>query len=92
MAIHDKIRDEKLQYRISREAAKIPLLSSGNAHKYKYITGEEYYIQSQMIERSRFKYTPLHKTFEKQIEQLKIKVKSKQSFRAFKFIFIYIFR
>ena len=41
MAIHDKIRDEKLQYRISREAAKIPLLSSGNAHKYKYISGEE---------------------------------------------------
>ena len=27
MAINDKIRDEKLQYRISREVAKIPLLS-----------------------------------------------------------------
>ena len=80
MAIHDKIRDEKLQYRISREAAKIPLLSSGNAHKYKYITGEEYYIQSQMIERSRFKYTPLHKTFEKQIETIENKSEKQTKF------------
>ena len=41
MAINDKIRDEKLQYRISTEVAKIPLLSSGNTHKYKYIIREE---------------------------------------------------
>ena len=41
MAINDKIRDEKLQYRISREVANIPLLSSGNTHKYKYIIREE---------------------------------------------------
>ena len=28
MAIHDKVRDEELQYNINREAAKISVLSS----------------------------------------------------------------
>ena len=41
MTIHDKIRDEKLQYDINREAAKISALSSGKIDKYEYLTGEE---------------------------------------------------
>ena len=41
MTIHDKIRDEKLQHSFNREAENVPFLSSGNIHKYKYITGEE---------------------------------------------------
>ena len=39
--IDDKIRDEKLQYNINRETAKISALSSGKIDKYKYLTGEE---------------------------------------------------
>ena len=34
-----KIKDEKLQYDINREAAKISL-SSGKIGKYEYLTGE----------------------------------------------------
>ena len=41
MTINDQIRDEKLQYDINREAAKISALSSGKIHKYEYLTGEE---------------------------------------------------
>ena len=41
MATDDKIRDEKLQYDIHREAAKISVLSSGKIDKYEYLTGEE---------------------------------------------------
>ena len=41
MTTNDKIRDEKLQYDINREAAKISTLSSGNIDKYEYLTGEE---------------------------------------------------
>ena len=41
MTINDKIRDEKLQYKINREAAKISALSSGRTDKYEYLTGEE---------------------------------------------------
>ena len=33
MAINDQIRDEKLQYDINREAAKMSALSSGKANK-----------------------------------------------------------
>ena len=34
MTINDQIRDEKLQFDINREAAKISALSSGKTHKY----------------------------------------------------------
>ena len=34
MIIDDKIKDEKLQYYINREAAKKSALSSGEIHKY----------------------------------------------------------
>ena len=40
MTIKDKIRDEKLQHDINREAAKISALSSGKFDKYEYLTGE----------------------------------------------------
>ena len=41
MTADDKIRDEKLQYDINREAAKTSALSSGKVNKYYYLTGEE---------------------------------------------------
>ena len=34
MTINDQIRDEKMQYDINSEAAKISALSSGKNHKY----------------------------------------------------------
>ena len=41
MTIDDKIRDEKRQYDINREAAKIAALSSRKIGKYEYLIGEE---------------------------------------------------
>ena len=41
MKISDQIRDEKLQYDIHKEAAKISALSSGKIHKYEYLNGED---------------------------------------------------
>ena len=40
MTIEDQIRDEKLQYDINREAAKVSALSSGKIDMYEYLTGE----------------------------------------------------
>ena len=40
MSIEDQIRDEKIQYDINREAAKISALSSGKIDNYEYLTGE----------------------------------------------------
>ena len=41
MTINDQNKDEKLQYDIKREVAKISALSSGKLHKYEYLTGED---------------------------------------------------
>ena len=41
MTTDGKIRDEKLQYDINREAAKISALSSRKVDKYEFLTGEE---------------------------------------------------
>ena len=41
MAINDKIRDEKLQYDINREAAEILTLLSGKVDKHEHLTGGE---------------------------------------------------
>ena len=41
MIIDYQIRDEKLQYDVNREAAKISALSSGKIDRYEYLTGEE---------------------------------------------------
>ena len=72
MTINDQIRDEKLQYNINREAAKISALSSGKIDKYEYLTGEEILPsnQQQIIEQAKFTYSPLGKTFEKQIKTI----------------------
>ena len=73
MTINDQIRDEKLQYDINREAAKISALSSGKIHKYEYHTGEEILPsdQQQIIEQAKFTYSPLGKAFEKQTKTIK---------------------
>ena len=41
MTIDDQIKDEKLQYDMNREAAKISALSSGKIDRYEYLVGEE---------------------------------------------------
>ena len=70
--INDQIRDEKLQYNINREAAKISALSSGKIHKYEYLTGEDILPsnQQQIIEQAKFTYSPLGNVFEKQIKTI----------------------
>ena len=41
MTIDDKVREEKFQCNINREAAKISALSPGKSDKYEYLTGGE---------------------------------------------------
>ena len=72
MTIEDQIRDEKLQYDINREAAKISALSSGKIDKYEYLTGEEILPSNkqQTIEQAKFTYSPLGKAFEKKTKTM----------------------
>ena len=73
MTIKDQIKDEKLQYDINREAAKISALSSGKLDKYEYLTGEEILPsnQQQIIQQAKFNYSPLGKAIEKQLKTIK---------------------
>ena len=79
MTINDQIKDEKLQYDINREAAKISALSSGKLHKYEYLAGENILPSSnqQIIEQARFTYSPLGKAFNKQIKTIEKQGKSR---------------
>ena len=79
MTIDHKIRDEKLQYDINREAAKISALSSGKIDKYEYLTGEEILPSDQrrVIEQAKFTYSPLGKTLEKQRKTIETQGKLK---------------
>ena len=72
MTINDQGRDEKVQYDINREAAKISALSPSKIHKYEYVTGEDIlpYNQPKIIEQVKFTYSPLGKAFEKQIKTI----------------------
>ena len=44
-----KIKDERLQYNINREAALISSLSSGKINEYEYLKGEEIFPSDQSI-------------------------------------------
>ena len=59
MTIDDKIWDEKLQYDISREAAKISPFLLCKIDKYQFLTGEEILPcdQRRVIEKSKFTYS-----------------------------------
>ena len=56
MTIDDQIRDEKLQYDINGEPAKISALLSDKIHKYEYLTGEHILPSNrqQIIEQAKF--------------------------------------
>ena len=73
MTIEDQIKDEKLQWDINREAAKISALSSGKLDKYDYLTGGEILPsnQQQIIQQAKFNCSPLGKAIEKQIKTIK---------------------
>ena len=59
------MENEKLQYDINREAAKISALSSGKIDKYECLTGEDVLPsnQEQIIEQVKFIYSLLDKAF-----------------------------
>ena len=73
MTIEDQIIDEKLQYDINREAGETSALSSGKIDKYEYLTSEEILAsnQQQILEQTKFTYSPLGKAFQEQIKTIK---------------------
>ena len=70
--IDDKIKDEKRQYNINRETAKISALSSSKNDKYEYLTGKKIlpFDLGRIREQAKFLYSPFSEAFEKQIKTI----------------------
>ena len=67
--LDDKIRANKPQYDLDREAAKISALSSGELEKYEYLTGEDLGYKPDVIQKAKFEYSPLVKFFDKGLDE-----------------------
>ena len=73
MTIGDKIRDEKSQYDISREATKISALLSVKTDEHDSLAGKEILlpVQRRVIEQADFIHSPLEKALVKQAKTTK---------------------
>ena len=78
MATDDKIRYERLQYNINREAAKVSALSSRKIDKYQYPTHDKILPsdQSRVIEQAKFTYHFLVKGSKNKQKQFKARGKT----------------
>ena len=64
-----KIMQNEAQYDLDRKAAEISALSSNNLDKYGYLTGEDLDLKPSTVERTKFEYSPLGKTFNKSLDE-----------------------
>ena len=63
--LDNKIKANKAQYDLDREAAKISALSSKELGKYEYLTGEDLGYKPDVIQVAKFEYSPLGQVFNK---------------------------
>ena len=63
--LNRKIKQNKSQYDLDREAAKISALSSKNLDKYELLTAEDLDIRPSIVKQAKFEYSPLGKIFNK---------------------------
>ena len=63
--LDDNIKANKAQYDLDREAAKISALSFKELDKYEYLTGEDLGYKPDVIQRTKFEYSPLGEAFNK---------------------------
>ena len=67
--LDDKIKANKAQLDLDREAAKISALSSGELEKYEYLTSEDLEYKPDVIQKTKFEYSPLSKVFNKGLDE-----------------------
>ena len=67
--INNKIRANKAQYDLDREAVKISPLSSGELEKYEYLSGEDLGYKPNVIQKAKFEYSPLGKVFNEGLDK-----------------------
>ena len=74
-AINNKIEQNKAQYNLDRQTAKIFALSSANVSKYEFLTGTDVLPEKDLLEKAaalkRFEYSLLSEELKNQIMLLK---------------------
>ena len=66
--LDNKIRQNKANYDLYRQNAKISALSSGELDKYEYLTDKDLGYKPDLIEKTRFEYSPLGQGFNKELK------------------------
>ena len=66
---NDKIKANKAQYDLDREAAKIFAPSSSELEKYEYLTVEDLGYKPGIVQKAKFDYSPLGKVVNKEIDK-----------------------
>ena len=61
--LDDKIKANNAQYDLHRMNAEISAYSSGDLHKYKYLTKKDVGYKPNAFEQAKFEYSPLGKVF-----------------------------
>ena len=64
-----KIKANKAQYDLDREAAKISALSSGELEKYEYLAGKDLGYRTDVSQKAKFEYFLLSKVFNKGLDE-----------------------
>ena len=70
--INNTIKQNKAQYNLDRQTAKISAFSSGNVGKYEFQTGKDVLPEKYLLEKAatikKFEYSPLGSELKKQTE------------------------
>ena len=67
--LNNKTKQNKSQYDLDREAAKISALSSNNLDKYELLTVDDLDLKPSTIEQTKLEYSPLGKIFNKALSE-----------------------
>ena len=65
--IGNKIKANQAQDHLDRLTAEISALFSGELRKYEYLTGDDLGYRPSVLEQSKFDYSPLGKSFNKEL-------------------------
>ena len=75
--INNKIKQNKAQYNLDRQTAKISALSSEDVSKYEFLTGKDVLPEKDLLGKAaalkRFEYSPLGRELKKQTSATKIR-------------------
>ena len=70
--LDDKIKANKAQCSLDREAAKISALSSGELEKYECFTSEDLGYKPDVIQKAQFEYSLFGKVFNKGLDEINL--------------------